>query len=235
MLLAAVHLSLAFTARSTPLRLPQRSSHVRLNFLDDLSASLGLAGYPEAVVDSEEYRVKFRTTAGAFTATVDRENSPDGVDRFISLVRDGFFTDQLLYRVIPGFLIQFGVASEPGKQQRWDARIGGAPPLADEPNRHDFRLGTISFAGSGYDSRSCHIFIALEPYGTNLGKADHEATLGWVDDDCLDVLERIVANFDASGYPDTGALQDGLVANGNAAAADYPLLDRIEACEVIEA
>ena len=66
-------------------------------------------------------------------------------------------------------------------------------------------------------------------------KADHEATLGWVDDDCLDVLERIVANFDASGYPDTGALQDGLVANGNAAAEDYPLLDRIEACEVIEA
>ena len=75
MLLAAVHLSLAFTARSTPLRLPQRSSHVRLNFLDDLSASLGLAGYPEAVVDSEEYRIKFTTTAGAFTATVDRSRT----------------------------------------------------------------------------------------------------------------------------------------------------------------
>ena len=210
-----------------------RSCTVRLNFLDELKDSLGIGDYPEAVVPSEEFRVRFTTTAGSFTATVNRENSPEGVDRFISLVRDGFFTDQLLYRVIPGFLIQFGVASEPGTQRRWDAPIGGPPPLADEPNRHDFRRGTLSFAGAGANSRSCHLFLALEPHGTTLGKAAHETTLGWVDDDGLEVLERVASNFHESGYPDTGALQEALIRKGNGAAAKFPLLDRIESCDVL--
>ena len=44
-----------------------------------------------------------------------------GVDRFLELVQAGFFTDMLLYRVLPGFLVQFGVAADPGVMARWNA------------------------------------------------------------------------------------------------------------------
>ena len=67
------------------------------------------AGFPDAVVESKEYRVQFKTTAGSFNVTLDRALSPNGVDRFVELVKDGHFTDMLFYRVLPGFLIQFGV------------------------------------------------------------------------------------------------------------------------------
>ena len=55
----------------------------------------------------------------------------------------GFFTDMLLYRVIPGFLIQFGVAADPKVQAKWQN-----DKIPDEPNLHKFRGGTLSFAGA---------------------------------------------------------------------------------------
>ena len=69
-------------------------------------------------------------------------------------------------RVLPGFLVQFGCASDPEVQAQWkDAKI------PDEPNRATFRQGTVSYAGGGTDSRSCHLFVALSPKGAELGGA----------------------------------------------------------------
>jgi len=172
--------------------------------------------------------VAFSTTAGDFTARLDRDLSPLGVERFLGLVDEGFFEGMLLYRVVPGFLVQFGVAADPAVQARWEMAS-----LADEENGAAFRRGTISFAGGGEDSRSCHLFVALEPHGKTLGQRPHEATLGWVDEEGMDVFDRVVANFESAGYPDTGGLQGGLVREGNAAASDYPALDRIIACHIL--
>ena len=103
--------------------------------------------YPPAVVEAEITRVRLRTTAGDCEIVVDRAYSPEGVDRFLELVEIGFFTDMLLYRVLPGFLVQFGCAAEPAVQAKWqDAR------LPDEPNRATFRSGTLSYAGAGANS-----------------------------------------------------------------------------------
>eukprot|EP00966_Prymnesium_polylepis_P276579 6389970-Prymnesium_polylepis.1 len=95
----------------------------------------------------------------------------------------------LFYRVLPGFLIQFGVAADPAQHAKWDwypgpngEKIWPCPPLADEPNRAEFRAGSISFAGAGENTRSCHVFIAMEPYGSKvLGSGPHETTIGFVD------------------------------------------------------
>jgi len=212
-------------------------------------ASLG--GFPEAIVESQEYKVQFKTTAGAFNATLDRALSPNGVDRFVELVKDGFFTDMLFYRVLPGFLIQFGVASDPAQHRKWDYTLGPngekiwpRPPLADEPNRAQFRAGSISFAGAGENTRSCHLFIAMDPYGSRvLGSGPHETTIGFVDGgsdrrvglgDGLEVMDRICRKRTHNGYPDTGFLQEALIKDGNVAAAEYPELDRIESVEMIE-
>jgi len=210
-----------------------------------------LGGFPEAIVESKEYKVQFKTTAGSFTATLDRALSPNGVDRFVELVKDGHFTDMLFYRVLPGFLIQFGVAADPAQQAKWDYTLGPngekiwpRPPLADEPNRAEFRAGSISFAGAGENTRSCHLFIAMEPYGSKvLGSGPHETILGFVDagtdtrvglGDGLEVMDRICRKHTHKGYPDTGSLQGALIEYGNAAAAEYPGLDRIESAEMIE-
>ena len=212
--------------RFTPLTV-QRCSHVlSLLTLGDFDPFAD--DYPAAVVESEKTRVRLVTTAGACDVVVDRALSPAGVDRFLTLVEDNFFEDMLLYRVLPGFLVQFGCAADPLVHARWqDARI------PDEPNRATFRGGTLSFAGSGPDSRSCHLFVALSPQGAELGNAAHEATLGHVQE--VEVFEKVAANFESSGYPDLGeALQDELMTRGNAAAEDYPQLDRIIRAEIVD-
>ena len=121
--------------------------------------------------------------------------------------------------------MQFGVAADPIRQAVYqNARI------KDEPNRVPFRAGTLSFAGNGAHSRSCHLFVALEPNGARLGSAKHETTLGHLDEEGIETFEMIVANHKAARYEDTGHLQGALVNEGNNAAARYPKLDHIHQC-----
>ena len=98
------------------------------------------------------------STAGSFTIALNATLSgPLGVERFLRLVDEGFFDDQLLYRVAPGRLVQWGVAADPSVQQRWSRAT-----FADEPNRLPFRRGTLSFAGNlGGDSRTTHVGAPL--------------------------------------------------------------------------
>jgi len=167
------------------------------------------------------------STAGPFTITLKPEDSPQGVSRFLELVDDKFFDDMLMYRVIGGFLVQFGVAAHPEEQAKWqDATI------EDEPNREPFREGTLSFAGGGVNSRSCHLFVALGPNGAQLGHAPHETTLGHLDAAGIATFKRVVSNHEAAGYPDTGELQGALVEQGNDAAANFPKLDYIKTCKL---
>lgn len=167
-------------------------------------------------------KVTCQTTKGNFSIVLHREWAPRGHDRFLELVEAGFFDNQLVYRALPGFLVQFGVAADPAVQARWsDNRI------PDDPQQNiPFKRGTVSFAGSGADSRSCHVFISLEPHGQGLGGADHERPFGRIEDPAQ---QRVIESF-FSGYGDLTSIQGEMVRAGNAAAARYPLLDTIERC-----
>ena len=186
---------------SLPVPTPREASSLRPSLRTDCAAfapmktMLLFASLASSAV-AQTTNVKCVTTAGSFTAVVERSNSPQGVDRFLELVSSGFFTDMLLYRVIPGFLIQFGVAADPKVQAKWQN-----DKLPDEPNLHKFRGGTLSYAGAGADSRSCHLFVALAPNGARLGNAKHETTLGHITE--VEVFEKVADNFKASGYPDS--------------------------------
>ena len=114
-----------------------------------------------------------------FTLEMHRDWAPVGYDRFMQLVRRGFSTDNLIYRTIPGFLVQFGVGADPAVQAEYDAK-----PLQDDPKVPGlaFGKGVLSFAGSGRNSRTTHMFFADAPSGSHLGSAYHERPIGRIID-----------------------------------------------------
>lgn len=101
----------------------------------------------------ETYRVKFETTAGDFTIEVHPDWAPRGAARFRELVEAGFFDGCRFFRVVPGFVVQFGMNGEPATQILWEK------PFPDDPVKQSNRRGTIVFATSGPDSRTTQLFI----------------------------------------------------------------------------
>jgi peptidyl-prolyl cis-trans isomerase A (cyclophilin A) len=102
------------------------------------------------------YRVKMTTTKGDILVDVTREWAPRGADRFYNLVRAGFFTDAAFFRVLPGFVVQFGLGPRPDVNRVWEtARI------FDDPVKHSNKRGTLTFATAGPNTRTTQLFINL--------------------------------------------------------------------------
>jgi cyclophilin family peptidyl-prolyl cis-trans isomerase len=164
-------------------------------------------------------QVRFETTAGNFTMDLYRDWAPLGFERFMKLVQANFFDDQIVYRALPGFLVQFGVAAEPVVQAIWQN-----DKFSDDEQRFvPFTKGTLSFAGAGANSRSSHVFISDTPLGTQLGKSLHERPFGRINNP----KEQQFLDQVNNEYGDITTLQNELVAKGNEAAAAYPNLTRI--------
>jgi peptidyl-prolyl cis-trans isomerase A (cyclophilin A) len=105
------------------------------------------------------FRVNFDTSRGPFVVEVIREQAPNGADRFYSLVKAKYFDGARFYRVVPGFMAQWGSAADPAMSKKWDVTI------PDDPVKETNARGTISFAATGQpNSRSTHMFIN---YGDN--------------------------------------------------------------------
>jgi peptidyl-prolyl cis-trans isomerase A (cyclophilin A) len=103
------------------------------------------------------FKATFETSKGKFVVEAVRDWAPLGVDRFYNLVRSGFFEDVRFFRVIPNFLVQFGIHGDPAISQAWlNAR------LPDEPNRQSNRRGTLTYVKADLpNSRTTQFFIHL--------------------------------------------------------------------------
>ena len=102
----------------------------------------------------ETFKVKFATTKGDFTMEVTRAWSPLGADRFYNLVKAGFFTDVTFFRVIEGFMVQFGIHGDPAVATAWrGARI------QDDPVVESNKKGYVSYAMAGPNTRTTQMFI----------------------------------------------------------------------------
>lgn len=99
------------------------------------------------------FRVKFETTAGDFEVDVDRSWAPIGAQRFYELVKDQFYDNCRFFRVVPGFVAQFGINGDPGKHRKWNRQI------SDDPVIKSNARGTLCFATSGPNSRTSQLFI----------------------------------------------------------------------------
>ena len=102
------------------------------------------------------FRTRFTTTKGAFVVTVDRRWAPRGADRFYNLVRAGFYDKQRLFRVIPGFVVQWGISGTPKIARAWQNAT-----IRDDPVRHTNARGTIVFADAGPNTRTTQVFVNL--------------------------------------------------------------------------
>jgi peptidyl-prolyl cis-trans isomerase A (cyclophilin A) len=102
----------------------------------------------------DTFKARFDTTKGSFTVEVTRSLSPNGADRFYNLVKSGFFKDVAFFRVVPGFMVQFGMHGDPKVTAAWrDASI------PDDPVKGSNTRGTITFAMGGPNTRTTQLFI----------------------------------------------------------------------------
>ena len=100
------------------------------------------------------YRARFETSKGPFVIEVTRAWAPLAADRFYNLVKNGFYDDQRFFRVIPGFMVQWGMNGNPTVTRAWDTA-----DLKDEPVTQSNRTGYISFASAGPNTRGTQVFI----------------------------------------------------------------------------
>ena len=168
----------------------------------------------------ETFQAKFATTKGDFTVVVTRAWAPRGADRFYNLVRAGFFTDAAFFRVIPGFMTQFGLSARPDVSQVWQpARI------PDDPVTQTNTRGRITFATAGPNTRTTQLFIN---YGDN-SRLDGQgfAPFGEVTEG-MEVVDQIYSGY--REQPNQGTIQ----AQGKAYLdASFPMLDRIKSATIL--
>ena len=103
------------------------------------------------------FRVSFQTSKGAFVVDVTRSWAPIGADRFYALVSEGFFDENRFFRVLPGFIAQFGANDEKKRNEQWEKK-----PIADDPVTEKNTRGTLTFASEGANSRTHQLFVNLK-------------------------------------------------------------------------
>ncbi len=107
------------------------------------------------------YKAKFDTSKGTFVVEVHRDWAPNGADRFYNLVKGGYYNDARIFRVLEGFMVQFGINGDPNIAAAWrDANI------KDDPVKQSNQSGTVTFATAGPNTRTTQVFIN---FGDNAG------------------------------------------------------------------
>lgn len=176
-----------------------------------------------------EFKAKFETTEGDFEITAERDNSPLAVDRLYQLIKCGYFTDIPFYRVVPDFVVQFGTL-DAKLDEMWTKNS-----IKDEPVVISNRVGTISFARAGKDTRDAQLFINLKN-NIRLDTSSNGSTIGFpvvaFVSKGMDVVEDIY-----DGYKDEPRqmLQMGKIENLNFFLKEnFPKLDYIKKAYIIE-
>ncbi|HJZ77794.1 MAG TPA: peptidylprolyl isomerase [Vicinamibacterales bacterium] len=165
------------------------------------------------------YKAAFDTSAGNFVITVHREWAPKGADRFYNLVKNGFFDDARFFRVVPNFMVQFGINGDPAIQANWQNAN-----ITDDPVKQSNKKGYVTFATRGKDTRTTQIFINFKDNGflDNQGFAPFgEVTSG------MDAVEKITSQYGEK--PNQGAIQS----DGNKYLnAQFPKLDYVKTAAI---
>lgn len=179
----------------------------------------------------DSFDVRFETTKGSFVMRARRGWSPAGVDRFHYLTRHGFYDGAWFFRVVGGFVAQWGLPGSPPLDSLWQTRM-----LPDEPVRVSNTRGRVAYARGGPNTRSIQLYVSL---ADNI-RLDTVNTFGFPP------IGEVVSGMEAVdslyfGYGGTrnnrlpGPSQDSIRTVGNGyLERGFPLLDRIRKTTVIK-
>jgi len=103
-----------------------------------------------------QFRVKLDTTKGTVVIEVTRAWAPVGADHFYDLVTTGYYDGDRFYRVVPHFVVQFGINGDPKVSQLWSTL-----QIPDDPVKQKNRKGTVAFATSGPNTRTTQVFVNM--------------------------------------------------------------------------
>lgn len=166
------------------------------------------------------YDVTFTTTQGPFVLEVHRDWAPLGADRFYDLARHGFYNGCALFRVLKGFVVQWGLNPDPRVNAAWENAN-----IQDDPVTQSNTAGFLSFATDGPNTRTTQVFIN---YGNNarLDKMGF-APFGRVTRG-MEVVNRLYGGYGEGAPHGKGPSQERIQKEGAAyLRAQFPKLDRI--------
>ena len=179
-----------------------------------------------AIAGPDSFDISFHTTKGKFTARIIRSVAPKGSDRLWHAARARYYDGVRFYRVIPGFMAQFGFHGDPAVTRAWEGFT-----LPDEPAKVSNTRGTLSFANRGRNSRTVQLFV-------NTGNNDSLDGLGFAPIgrvlDGMSVVDSLYSGY-GEGAPRGRGPDQGLIADqGNAyLTRAFPRLDAVDSARVL--
>jgi cyclophilin family peptidyl-prolyl cis-trans isomerase len=167
------------------------------------------------------YKVNVDTSKGAFVLEVHRDWAPAGADRFYNLVKNGFYDNARFFRVISGFMVQFGINGDPKTSAVWrEARI------KDDPVRQSNSRGMITFATAGPNTRTTQVFINFADNGAldRMGFAPFGRVVSG-----MNVVDALYSGYGEGAPRGNGPDQQRIQEQGNAyLTRDFAKLDYIK-------
>jgi len=172
------------------------------------------------------FRAKFTTTKGDFVVEVTRAWAPRGADRFYNLVKYRFYDGAPIFRVIPGFVVQFGISPRPEVSQAWERAT-----ISDDPVTQSNTRGMVTFATAGANTRTTQIFINLGD-NSNLNKMGFSAFGKVVEG--MEVIDKFYSGY-GEGQPDGNGPNQGRMQKEGRAYIEkgFPQLDTIKTAVIL--
>jgi cyclophilin family peptidyl-prolyl cis-trans isomerase len=170
------------------------------------------------------FTARFETTKGNFDIRAERAWSPKAVDRLYQLIKHEFYTDIALFRVVPGFVVQFGINSDSLTNKQWSSVT-----IPDEEVKKKNTKGTIAFARAGKETRTTQLFINLKSNSPYLDELKGPGVTGFpVVAEVTEGMDVVLSFYDEYGN-EPATKQDSIYARGNDyLKRNYPKIDYIK-------
>ena len=183
----------------------------------------------------DQFKAEFTTSKGKFVVEVTREWAPLGADRFYNLVNRGFYNNNRFFRVLPNFVVQFGINGDPEIAKKWTAHPQINPELhdkvaiKDDPVLQSNSRGFVVFAkSSAPHTRTTQLFVNMVDNG-HLDKMGF-APFGKVTEG-LDVVGSLYSEYGAAAQN----RQTEIILEGNTYLQEhFPELDYIESAKIVD-
>jgi peptidyl-prolyl cis-trans isomerase A (cyclophilin A) len=168
-----------------------------------------------------KYKAKFETSKGTFVIEVQRDWAPLGADRFYELVKSGYYDDVRFFRVLDGFMAQFGIHGDPKMSASWREQR-----IQDDPVKASNTRGMVSYAMAGPNTRTTQVFIN---YGDNSRLDGMKFSPFGKVVEGMDVVDKLYAEYGEGAPRGPGPDQGRLQAEGNAYLnKEFPKLDYVK-------